>query len=77
MPNPVRGFEAYEEIALVIPNFNFGGKTPEEAQALVQAGTHRWAICHGMALTLVPTDYQLKMAEYFVTRTAKGWEKIP
>jgi len=73
----VIGFEAYEEIAIGIPNFNFGKHTPEEAQRLVQEGTHRWAICHGMALTLVPADYQPKMAEYFVTKTAKGWEKVP
>jgi hypothetical protein len=63
-----KGWAAYEEIGIGIPNFNFGEHSPEEASLLVSQGKMRFAICQGMALTLVPLDYELKDYEYFVRR---------
>jgi hypothetical protein len=64
-------WSAYEEIAIGIPNFNFGNYSPEEATLLVSQGKMRFAMCQGMALTLVPLDYDLKEHEYFVRREGK------
>lgn len=61
-----KAWAAYEEIAIGIPNFNFGVYSPEEANSLVSQGKMRLAICQAMALTLVPLDYELKDHEYFV-----------
>lgn len=38
----------------------------DEARALVSAGTHRWAMCHGSILALVPVEYELGRWEHFL-----------
>ena len=68
------GFSAYETVGFGIPNLNFGGHDPETAKKLVSEGSHRWALCQGNTLSLVPKDYTLKMRERFLRETPTGFE---
>lgn len=67
-------FAAYETIGFGIPNLNFGGHDPDTAKSLVAEGSHKWALCQGGILSLVPKDYLLKMHENFLRETPTGFE---
>ena len=68
----VIGFTAYETVMFSMTNLNFGPHSPAEADALVRAGKGRWAWLHGNTLGFVENDYELKVAEHFLTRRADG-----
>ena len=56
-----------ENIGLTITNLNFGPvNTWEDAFKLYQEGSHRFAICQGLCLTLVPFSYELLINEKFI-----------
>lgn len=66
MSEKVVGFEMYQTIVIGIPNFNFGGLSPGEARALVEAGEARYLLAPGGVLTIVPPDYEPGSFEDFL-----------
>ena len=64
--NKIVSFEAYEDIYYSIFNFNFGEYDYKTCEQLIKSGGHKFVMCGGMTLTLVPFDYELKMFEFSI-----------
>jgi hypothetical protein len=61
-------WEMKEVVGLAITNYDFSlaNNSFELAKELCNMGTHRFALCSGFVLRLVPFDYELEEYERFV-----------
>ena len=68
----MKGFEALESIHIGLVNFDFGGRSSDEARRLVKAGEARWVHGQGSTLKLVPNGYALLDYERFLREEEPG-----